>query len=96
MWMTSGCGMTKTIFLPDGTAAGVVLKNDIVKMIDLYQKANEPGCFYRIADIKPAGIDGSTILEDWIVETCGKTVVYSVKLTPSASGGTDFGVKRND
>lgn len=89
-----GCGVTKTMSIPKGSAAGFILKSDIVGMIDMYQKAVQPRCQYKIVDIKAVGTEGATVLEDWTVEACSERTVYFVKMTPSEKSGTDFAIKR--
>lgn len=86
----SGCA---TMIIPGQTQADSRLKADIIGMINMLESAQARGCSHKIVDTKMAGMDGVTVLEEWIVNSCGKDVVYNIKLTPDPKGGTIFGVQ---
>jgi uncharacterized protein YceK len=88
----SGCAMIGPISIPGETSASYTLKADIMHMIHIMQNAYAKGCSYKVIDTKVVGKEGDSILEEWTVLSCGKTVIYPIKLTPSPKGGTYFSV----
>lgn len=86
----AGCGTIGAATLPGQTTASLQLKADILRMIDMIEKAN--GCSYHVLDTKVIGIENGAVKEEWIVESCGKKIIYPVELTPDPSGGTYFRV----
>lgn len=87
----SGCVTMSAISVPGQTSASLQLKADIINMINILERTQ--GCSYKIVDTKFVKIEGDTVYEDWVVNSCGKDIVYEVKLTPDPRGGTMFGVK---
>ncbi|HBR15755.1 MAG TPA: hypothetical protein DD723_09515 [Candidatus Omnitrophica bacterium] len=85
----TGCA---TMSVPGQTSASPRLKADVVNMINMIEKAQAPRCSFKIADTVFDRVEGDSVFENWIVESCGKEIVYPVKLTPDPSGGTYFGV----
>jgi hypothetical protein len=76
------------------------LKNDTLNGIKQYE-ASQSGCkdvslFLGSMITSPASsVDGSW-LEEWQVNVCGESHLYSVAFTPSPGGGTDFSITRID
>lgn len=89
--IVSGCVTMSAMNVPGQTSANLQLKADIINMINILERAQ--GCSYEIADTKFVKTEGGTVYEDWVVHSCGKDVVYEVKLTPDPGGGTMFGVR---
>ena len=69
------------------------LPTDIVNMINMIERVQAPNCKHEIIDTKFLRQEGDHYLEEWKVLSCGKEIIYPVKLIPSPSGGTDFGVR---
>ena len=88
-----GCA---TINVPGNTIANSTLKSDIARMINIIENAQAPNCKHEIVDTKFLKQEGNSYLEEWKVLSCGKEIIYPVKLIPSPSGGTDFSVKTPD
>lgn len=88
-----GCATVRPINLPGNTVTSPQLRTDIIHMIDIIEKAQNPGCSYKIIDTKVVAKEENTIWEDWIIQSCSKNIVYSIRLTPSPRGGTDFSIK---
>ncbi len=87
-----GCATMMAASVPGETMASNTLKADILRMINIFQKANAPGCSYKVINTKFAGKEDNSIREDWTVLSCGKEVIYPVRLIPDPSGGTYFSV----
>lgn len=87
----SGCVTMSAMNVPGQTSADLRLKGDILNIINILEQAQ--GCLYKIVDTKFVKIEDSTVHEDWVVNSCGKDVIYEVKLTPDSRGGTMFGVR---
>ena len=88
-----GCATISAMNVPGNTVANNQLKGDIIHMISIIERAQAPGCSYKIVDTKTVGMEGNTVKEEWTVESCGKKIIYPVELTPDPRGGTYFGVK---
>ena len=83
--------------VPGKTVADEVLQKDIAKMIGDVQTAMAPQCDHEIIDTRvktvfelPSGL--LTVMEEWVVKSCGKEIVYPVELKESEGGGVDFTV----
>lgn len=79
-----------TVNVPGTTLANNTLKGDIVRIINMIENAQAPNCGHKIINTKFIRQDGKDYYEEWIVSSCGKEIIYPVKLTPSMGGGTDF------
>ena len=91
MIVLSGCAAFM-VNVPGQTSASPRLKSDIANTINMIERAQAPGCSSKIVDTKVTGTTGDTVHEDWIVESCGKQIIYPVELTPDPKGGSYFGV----
>lgn len=89
----AGCATMQAANVPGQTSASLTLKADILRMINMIENAQAPGCSHKIVDTKIVGMVGNSVNEEWTVESCGKNIVYPVTLTPDPNGGTYFGVK---
>ncbi len=76
--------------VPGQTSAGSVLQKDIIRTIRAMQHAYAPDCRYEIVDTRAAGVEENSVLEEWAIRSCEQEVVYPIKLTPVATGGTNF------
>ncbi len=92
LFFLCGCATMSAVSVPGNTTASLTLRADISKMINMVENAQAPGCSHKIVDTKIVGTEGDAVNEEWIVESCGKNVVYPVKLIPDPSGGTYFSV----
>lgn len=92
----SGCMTMPTSQVPGATIADNKLKADVIKMINMVEKVQAPGCSYSIIDTKFIGKEGDVFLEEWTILSCGKRIIYPVKFMPSSKGGTDFVVTTPD
>ena len=90
--LLSGCVSMSAMNVPGETKASLTLKTDILNMINMIENAQAPRCSHKLVDTKFVGMDGDTVNEEWIVESCGKNIVYPVQLTPDPAGGAYFGV----
>ena len=89
-FMVFACGCATVI--PGQTSASPRLKGDILGTINMIESSQAPGCSHKVVDTKAVGMDGDTVKEEWIVESCGKPVVYPVELTSDPNGGAYFRV----
>ncbi len=88
-----GCATINAMSVPGNTAANNQLKGDIIRMINMVERAQAPKCSYKIVDTKIVGMEGNTVKEEWTIESCDKKIIYPVELTPDPRGGTNFGIK---
>ena len=91
--LLSGCATIGAMSIPGETIASLMLKADVLNMINMIENAQAPGCSHKVVDTKFVSMDGDTVNEEWIVKSCGKRIVYPVTFTPDPKGGTYFGVK---
>lgn len=82
-----------TVNIPGNSVANPTLKSDIARMINLIENAQASGCHHQFIEAKYVGQEGNVYFEEWKVLSCGKEIIYPVKLTPSPQGGTDFSIK---
>ncbi len=80
--------------------ADELLKTDALNAIKQYE-ASESGCkdvslFLGSVITPPASSADGSWLEEWQVNACGESHLYSVAFTPSPGGGTDFSITRID
>ena len=87
----AGCARTQQ---SGGTVADARLQTDVMRMIGIFESAaggsNQP----KLISATNTGNTGSTVIENWVVDSNSKKVTYEVKLTPSPEGGVDFVVTR--
>jgi len=84
--------------VPGKTVADEVLQRDVVKRIAEIQAALALQCDYAVTDTRAKSVfeqpSGRLIvLEEWVVVTCGKKIVYEVELKENPTGGVDFTVR---
>ena len=94
------CGCATSAILdpniPGRTSADTVLRADVSRMINFIEKSQAPRCSYKIVDTKVVGVEGTTVREEWIVESCGNIIVYPVILIPDPRGGSYYKVTTPD
>ena len=89
----SVCATVGAMNVPGQTAASLTLKADILKMINMIENAQAPHCSHKVVDTRAGHIVGNSLIEEWVVESCGKQIVYPVTITPDPKGGSYFGVQ---
>ncbi len=77
---------------PGETRADYTLQGSVQSMINANEIAHRHPFGGRVVDTKVLSEDAGTITEAWHVKRGGKIVIYTVELTPSPEGGTDFRV----
>ncbi len=92
----AGCTTLLGPSVPGNTSADSTLRADVARMINVLERSQAPKCKHKIVDTRVVGIEGSTVKEEWVIESCGQLVVYPVSLTPDPKGGSYFGVSSPD
>lgn len=76
------------------------LKNDTLNTIQQYESSqsgcNDVSLFLGAVITAPASTGDGSWVEEWSVNVCGDSHLYSVSFTPVATGGTDFSIERID
>lgn len=90
----TGCATTAVpdFNVPGKSSADAVLRADVSKMINFIEKSQAPRCRYKIIDTRVVGVEGTTVKEEWVVESCGQVIVYPVALIPDPRGGSYYKV----
>jgi hypothetical protein len=76
------------------TVADAQVKADALRTIGVFELAEGGSATPVLVSTNGLGMEGSSFLERWIIESNGKSVPYRVKLTPSPAGGVDIEVAR--
>jgi len=57
-----------------------------MQKIKAIEKTQAPECDYRIVDSRVVWKEGRTVDEEWIVKSCGKKIIYEIKLSSDSRG----------
>jgi anaerobic C4-dicarboxylate transporter len=76
------------------------LKTDTLNTIKQYESSqsgcNDVSLFLGAVITSPALTGDGSWEEEWSVNVCGDSHLYSIVFTPAAGGGTDFSIERID
>jgi hypothetical protein len=94
--LSVGCANTGSTAQSAGikTVADAQLRNDVLKMIALYESAAGGNRNPSLVSATFLSKEGPTFNEQWVVDSNGKNIPYKVRLTPSPGGGVNFVVTR--
>lgn len=76
------------------TIADETLQKDIIKNIVILDTKATSSSVITVVSVKTLPKTGNTYNEEWTVDVDGTQTVYSITITPTPDGGSDFTVKK--
>lgn len=96
LMLLEGCATTQqsTVAGSGATVADTRLQADVMRTISMYESAAGGSPSPRLISVENVGKEGATYIERWTIDSNGRNVTYSGKLTPSPRGGVDYAIAR--